>query len=72
MEDIPIDCALITVFFKGDLSVLAIKELNRRLDFQAGFADKFGGCRRLSGSVCQPNADTTQPLKLVFDHNNTT
>jgi len=33
------------LFFKGNIGVLAIKEINRGFDFQAGFANKFGGCR---------------------------
>jgi hypothetical protein len=32
--------------------MLAVKEINREFDFQAGFANKFGGCvARLSGSA---------------------
>jgi hypothetical protein len=32
--------------------VLAVEEINRRFDFQAGFANKFSGCvSRLSGST---------------------
>jgi hypothetical protein len=30
------------LFFKGNICVLAIKEINRGFDFQAGFANKFG------------------------------
>jgi hypothetical protein len=30
------------LFFKGNIGVLAIKEINRGFDFQAGFANKFG------------------------------
>jgi hypothetical protein len=35
--------------------VLAIEEINRGFDFQAEFANNFGGCvSRLSGGVCWP------------------
>jgi hypothetical protein len=36
--------------------VLAIEEINPGFDFQAEFANNFGGCvSRLSGGVCKAN-----------------
>jgi hypothetical protein len=48
--------------------VLAIKEINRGLDFQAGFANKFGGCvSRLSGGAWEVE-ESAVPRILVFSH----
>jgi hypothetical protein len=57
------------IVFQGKLNVLAVKGINREVDFQAGFANKFGGCvLQLECFTSQTPKSLNRPLVPLSEH----